>query len=115
MAAAGFVARDYYLQDPKLLEFVLSKPVDRVKYTNLTLQRGNFEEIMSLAVEGGVLKGTATFDDYCDPSFVRDDTMIEPWPWKAGGPAAAATPPVAAAASTAAAAAAGTATAAEAK
>ena len=35
MDASEFVAKNYYHQDPKLLRFVLSKPPDRVKYTNL--------------------------------------------------------------------------------
>ncbi len=33
MQAAQFVSKHYYNQDPRLLEFVLSKPPDRAKYT----------------------------------------------------------------------------------
>ena len=33
MQAADFAGKQYYHQDPKLLRFVLSKPPDRVKYT----------------------------------------------------------------------------------
>ena len=33
MEAADAVATQYYNQDPRLLRFVLSKPPDRVKYT----------------------------------------------------------------------------------
>jgi len=39
MAAAEAVAKNYYNQDPRLLSFVLSKPPDRVKYSNLRLAR----------------------------------------------------------------------------
>ena len=39
MQAADFAGKQYYHQDPKLLRFVLSKPPDRVKYTNLSLVR----------------------------------------------------------------------------
>jgi NitT/TauT family transport system substrate-binding protein len=79
MQAADFTATRYYHQDPKLLRFVLSKPPDRVKYTNLTLRRKDFEEIEALGREAGVLQGTARFDDYADPSFVRDETAIQPY------------------------------------
>lgn len=82
MDAAQFVSTHYYNQNPRLLTFVLSRPPDRVKYTNLTLHRKDFEEIQRLAIESGVLNGTVGFDDYCDPSFVRDDSGIKPWEWE---------------------------------
>ncbi len=69
MAAAKFVSKNYYNQNPRLLEFVLSKPPDRVKYDNLALQRENFEEIAKLGVQSGILKGTVSFDDYVDTRF----------------------------------------------
>ncbi len=83
MQAAEFTGRDYYHQDPKLLRFVLSKPPDRVKYTNLSVVRKDFEEIERLGREAGILVGKATFDDYADPSFVRDDSKIDAWVWEA--------------------------------
>ena len=81
MGAAQFVSTNYYKQDPQLLAFVLSKPPDRVKYTNLALHRKDFEEIQALAVESGVLNGSVGFDDYCDPSFVKEGGL-EPWQWE---------------------------------
>lgn len=80
--AAQFVSKNYYNQDPRLLSFVLSKPPDRVKYTNLSVRRQDFEEIQALAVEAEIMKGTVDFDDYCDPSFVPDDATIEAWTWE---------------------------------
>src|SRR5262249_4280066 len=50
MQAAQFVAKGYYNQDPRLLEFVLSKPPDRVKYTNLSVRRPDFEEIQQIGL-----------------------------------------------------------------
>jgi NitT/TauT family transport system substrate-binding protein len=76
MQAAEFTAKQYYNQDPKLLRFVLSKPPDRVKYTNLTVLRKDFEAIQALAVEAGIMKGTVGFDDYTDSSFVEDEAAI---------------------------------------
>jgi NitT/TauT family transport system substrate-binding protein len=82
MEAAEFTSKYYYNQNPRLLRFVLSKPPDRVKYTNLSLHRKDFEEIQALGVESGILKGTANFEDYCDPSFVTDEAAIRPHPWE---------------------------------
>ena len=83
MQAADFTADKFYHQDPKLLRFVLSKPPDRVKYTNLKVVRKDFEEIEALGKEAGVLKGTAHFEDYADPSFVPDESEIRPYDWEA--------------------------------
>ena len=82
MEAAQFVAKYYYNQDPRLLSFVLSKPPDRVKYTNLIPLRKDFEEIERLGIAAGILSGTAHFEDYADPSFVPDDTAIRPYAWE---------------------------------
>jgi NitT/TauT family transport system substrate-binding protein len=71
MDAAEIAAEHYYFQDPELLKFVLSKPVDRVKYTDLAPLKDDFDEIMELGVEIGVLSGSIAFEDYVDDSFVR--------------------------------------------
>jgi NitT/TauT family transport system substrate-binding protein len=83
MQAAEFAGRKYYHQEPRLLRFVLSKPPDRVKYTNLRVLRKDFEEIEALGLESGILQGTAHFDDYADPSFVSNEAAIEPYRWEA--------------------------------
>ncbi len=82
MQAADFSGKQYYHQDPKLLRFVLSKPPDRVKYTNLSLVRKDFEEIEALGREAGILNGSAHFKDYADTSFVRDETAVRPFDWE---------------------------------
>jgi NitT/TauT family transport system substrate-binding protein len=64
-----------------LLRFVLSKPPDRVKYTNLALRKNDFLEIEALAKEAGVLKGKVTFEDYADTSFVPADDSVKPYAW----------------------------------
>lgn len=80
MSAAKFVSKNYYMQDPRLLTFVLSKPPDRVKYTRLTPLRPDFEEIEALGKSSGVLQGTAHFEDYVDPSFADSATnRVEAW------------------------------------
>ena len=76
MDAAQFVAKNYYNQNPRLLDFVLSKPPDRVTYSHLKPLRADFEEIQQLAKEAGILKGTVTFEDYVDDSFAPDPATV---------------------------------------
>jgi NitT/TauT family transport system substrate-binding protein len=78
MDAAEIVGKHFYLQDPALLKYVLSKPPDRVKYTNLAPLKKDFDEIMELAVEMGVLKQRLEFEQYVDTSFV---TPLEKLDW----------------------------------
>ncbi|MDQ6624884.1 MAG: ABC transporter substrate-binding protein [Verrucomicrobiota bacterium] len=85
MAAAQFVSKGYYNQNPRLLTYVLSKPPDRVKYSHLKPARANFEEIEVLAKEAGILKGTAHFDDYVDDSFAPDDDAVQPHAYTPNG------------------------------
>ena len=77
MQAAQFVAKGYYNQNPRLLEFVLSKPPDRVKYTNLNVRRPDFEEIQQIGLESGILQKKLDFLEYADPSFVPPTATIE--------------------------------------
>lgn len=69
MDAAEVAAKHYYFQPPELLKHVLSKPVDRVRYTRLTPLREDFDEIMELAHEIGVLSRRVGFEEYADDSF----------------------------------------------
>jgi NitT/TauT family transport system substrate-binding protein len=69
MAAADAVAKNYYNQDPRLLSFVLSKPPDRVRYSNLRLAREDFQKIHDMALAAGILDRPMKFEDYADPRF----------------------------------------------
>jgi NitT/TauT family transport system substrate-binding protein len=82
MQAAENISRKYYNQKPELLEFVLSKPPDRVTYSNLMLSRKDFEQIEMLASEAGILKGSVTFDDYADSRFSASTHDAKPYDWK---------------------------------
>ena len=82
--AAQFVGKKYFgNQDPRLIEFVLSQPPDRVKYTNLNVRRKDFEEIERYFKESGGFQGTIGFDDYADTSFVPEGRVITPYQWEA--------------------------------
>ncbi|HTI72982.1 MAG TPA: ABC transporter substrate-binding protein [Candidatus Limnocylindria bacterium] len=82
MQAAEFVSANYYNQNPRLLRHVLSKPPDRVKYSNLAPLRKEFEEIEALGLEAGILKGTAHFEDYVDVRFSTNDIAVKAYAWE---------------------------------
>ncbi|MCE9592705.1 MAG: ABC transporter substrate-binding protein [Planctomycetes bacterium] len=75
--AAVVVGKMFYNQDPALLEFVLTKPLDRVSYTALKPPKDTFEEIMNLAVETGVIPKHMEFEEYCDVSFAPDLVTVK--------------------------------------
>ncbi len=82
MDAAQFVSANYYNQNPRLLSFVLSKPPDRVKYTDLMPLKKDFEEIEQLGRESGILIGKAHFADYVDPSFASSADRLPAYRWE---------------------------------
>ncbi|NUP95544.1 MAG: ABC transporter substrate-binding protein [Planctomycetaceae bacterium] len=67
--AAAVVGKLYYNQKPELLEWVLTRPLDRVRYDDLLPPRENFDEIMDLAVEMNVIQKRMAFEEYCDTRF----------------------------------------------
>ena len=69
--AAEVAGKRYYFQPPELLKHVLSKPPDRVRYTRLTPLKEEFDEIMELAFEIGVLSRRVAFEEYADDSFAE--------------------------------------------
>ncbi len=74
--AARLTAKHYYNQHPRLLQFVLSKPPDRVTYSSLDLMRENFEEIEEIGAVAGIFEGDVEFDDYADSSFNPVKTQL---------------------------------------
>jgi NitT/TauT family transport system substrate-binding protein len=82
MSAAQAVATGYYNQDPRLLSFVLSKPPDRVKYSNLRLAQADFDNIVNMAVDAGVLKRRLKFEEYADPRFSEKTAGAVEYAWQ---------------------------------
>jgi NitT/TauT family transport system substrate-binding protein len=82
MGAAYAVATQYYNQDPRLLRFVLSKPPDRVKYSNLRLARKDFQQIADMALEAGVLTKPMAFEEYADARFSEKTAGAVQYSWK---------------------------------
>src|SRR5207244_3281095 len=77
--AADFVGRYYYRQDPKLLRWALLKPIDRVKYEPLSPRRADFELIVRLMVETGVLDRPIPFEEFVDTLFAEGARAMTPW------------------------------------
>jgi NitT/TauT family transport system substrate-binding protein len=82
--AADFVGRFYYHQDPKLLRWALTNPIDRVKYEPLSPRRGDFETIVNLMVQTGVLDHAIPFEEFVDTRFAEGAHGMTPWKYEAG-------------------------------
>ena len=77
--AADFVGRFYFNQDPKLLRWALTKPLDRVKYTPLTPYEKDFDFIVDMMVETDVLERRIEFLEYVDPQFAEGAKYETSW------------------------------------
>jgi len=67
--AAG---KDFFNQDPKILQFVMENPTDRVTYGDLRMIRQEFEDLMQLSVQAGTIKHEIAYEKYMDESFARN-------------------------------------------
>jgi NitT/TauT family transport system substrate-binding protein len=86
--AAEFVGRQYFRQDPKLLKWALTNPLDRVMYQPLTPYRGDFELIVKLMRETGVLDRGIAFEEYIDVRFAEGAKHQTEWKYEPGDPVA---------------------------
>ena len=66
--AAG---KGFFNQDPKILQFVMENPTDRVTYGDLRMIREEFEELMQLSIEAGTIKHPIAYETYMDERFAR--------------------------------------------
>ncbi len=82
--AADFVARLYYHQNPRLLLWALTNPLDRVTYTPLTPFRKDFDLVRDLMRETGVLDRNIEFEEYVDTRFAEGARFQTAWKYEAG-------------------------------
>ncbi len=82
--AADFVGRYYYRQDPRLLRWALTRPLDRVMYQPLTPYRKDFELIVSLMRETGILERPIAFEEYVDTRFAEGAMAQTEWKYEPG-------------------------------
>ena len=82
--AADFVGRFYFRQDPRLLRWALTKPLDRVEYQPLPPLRKDFELIVKLMRETGVLERDIAFEEFVDPQFAEGAKHQTEWRYEPG-------------------------------
>jgi NitT/TauT family transport system substrate-binding protein len=63
--------RKFFNQDPKVLQYVMDNPSDRVTYGDLRLIRSEFEDLMQQSIAAATLKRPVPFEKYVDESFVK--------------------------------------------
>jgi NitT/TauT family transport system substrate-binding protein len=71
-AVAIACGRDYFNQDPNVLQYVMENPTDRVTYGDLRMIRSEFEELMQLSRDAGTIKHDIAYEKYVDASFVAN-------------------------------------------
>ncbi len=70
-AAKIAATRKFFNQDPKVIQFVMDNPADRVTYGDLRMMRSEFDELMQLSIDAGTLKRPVAYETYVDESFVK--------------------------------------------
>jgi NitT/TauT family transport system substrate-binding protein len=82
--AADFVGRFYYNQDPKILRHALTRPLDRVTYTPLSPRKPDFDLVVDLMIETGVLEKRIEFEEYVDTRFAEGAKVQTAWKYEPG-------------------------------
>jgi NitT/TauT family transport system substrate-binding protein len=63
--------KSFFNQDPKILQFVMENPTDRVTYGDLRMIREEFDDLMQLSIQAGTIKHPIAYEKYIDDSFVK--------------------------------------------
>ena len=71
-AVAIAAGREFFNQDPKIIQFVMENPVDRVTYGDLRMIRAEFEELMQLSIAAGTIKHPIAYETYMDETFAKN-------------------------------------------
>ena len=66
--AAG---KNFFNQDPNILQFVMENPTDRVTYGDLRMIRDEFEDLMQLSMAAGTIKHPIAYEKYLDDTFAK--------------------------------------------
>lgn len=64
-------------QRPEIIRHVLSNPRDRVTYADLRLIRSEFDELMGMALDAGVLTRPVAYETYVDDTFARKARPVD--------------------------------------
>jgi NitT/TauT family transport system substrate-binding protein len=64
--------REFFNQDPKIIQFVMENPTDRVTYGDLRMIRSEFDELMQLSMQAGTIDHPIAYEQYVDESFAMN-------------------------------------------
>jgi NitT/TauT family transport system substrate-binding protein len=67
-------SREFFNQDPSIINFVMDNPHDRVTYGDLSVIRSEFEELMQLSIQAGTIRHPIAYETYMDETFTRRAT-----------------------------------------
>jgi len=70
-AVAIAAGKDFFNQDPNIIQFVMDNPTDRVTYGDLRMIRSEFEELMQLSIDAGTIRHPIAYERYVDETFAR--------------------------------------------
>ena len=71
-AVAIAAGREFFNQDPKIIQFVMENPTDRVTYGDLRMIRAEFEDLMQLSMAAGTIKHPIAYETYVDETFAKN-------------------------------------------
>ncbi len=67
----------FFNQRSEVLRFVMTTPPDRVTYGDLQPVRSEFNEMMQLALEAGIISRPVAYEKYVDESFARSFKPVD--------------------------------------
>ena len=75
---AARIASDkaFFNQAFELIRWVMERPSDRVTYGDLRLMRNEFNQLMELSLDAGVIPHAIPYETYVDESFMRNFRMV---------------------------------------
>ena len=76
--AAARIASDkaIFNQAFELIRWVMERPSDRVTYGDLRLMRDEFNQLMGLSLDAGIIPHPIPYETYVDESFMRNFRMV---------------------------------------
>jgi NitT/TauT family transport system substrate-binding protein len=76
--AAARIASDqsFFNQAFELLQWVMERPSDRVTYGDLRLIKDEFDQLMQLSLEAGIMNHPIPYETYVDESFMRNFHVV---------------------------------------
>jgi NitT/TauT family transport system substrate-binding protein len=76
--AAARIASDkaFFNQAFELIRWVMERPSDRVTYGDLRLMKDEFNQLMGLALDAGIIPHPIPYETYVDDRFMRNFRMV---------------------------------------